>query len=187
MPDPLVFWSSEAIQLTCSYNPFQHTFQHWLHPSGTQITSSSGRFTVQSKPSSTILTVRQTEENDGGTFSCVFQNSQGGSESQSVVGHFRQAVTIAAPPPEYNVTVGNSVTLLCDTQHQNRVQWQNSNRSAISNSSDGRVQIQGTNLFFREAHLEDSGTYYCLASNEVTNNEITSHLVVLGKCKMTDK
>ena len=103
------------------------------------------------------------------------------------MGHFRQAVTIAAPPPEYNVTVGNSATLSCEARHQNRVQWQNSNRNAISSSSDGRVQIQGTYLYFREVRLGDNGTYYCLASNEISNDEITSHLVVLGKYKTTNK
>ena len=131
--------------------------------------------------------MRQTEENDQGMYSCVFRNSQGGSESRSIMGHFRQAVTIAAPPPEYNVTLGNSVTLSCEARHQNRVQWQNANRNAISSSSDGRVQIQGTNLYFREVRLEDNGTYYCLASNEVSNDEITTHLVVLGEYKTTDK
>ena len=136
---------------------------------------------------STILTVRQTEENDRGTYSCVFQNSQGGSESRSVVGQFRRAVTIADPPPEYNVTVGHSVTLPCEARHQNQIQWQNSNRIAISSSSDGRVQVQGTNLYFREVRLEDNGTYYCLASNEISNDEITAHLVVLGEYERTEK
>ena len=142
---------------------------------------------LRSEPGSAVLTIRQAVENDQGTYSCVFQNSQGGSVSQSIVGHFRQGVTIAAPPSEYNVTVGNSATLSCDAQHQNIIQWQNSNRNAISNSPDGRVQIQGTNLFFREVRLGDSGTYYCLARNEVSNAEITSHLVVLGEYKITNK
>ena len=131
--------------------------------------------------------MRQTEENDRGTYSCVFRNSQGGSESRSVVGQFRRAVTIAAPPPEYNVTVGHSVTLSCEARHQNQIQWQNSNRIAISSSSDGRVQVQGTNLYFREVRLEDNGTYYCLASNEISNDEITVHLVVLGEYERTEK
>ena len=131
--------------------------------------------------------MRQTEENDRGTYSCVFRNSQGGSESRSVVGQFRRAVTIAAPPPEYNVTVGHSVTLSCEARHQNQIQWQNSNRIAISSSSDGRVQVQGTNLYFREVRLEDNGTYYCLASNEISNDEIMVHLVVLGEYERTEK
>ena len=187
LPDPLFFLSSDPIQLTCRYNPSQYTFRHWIHPSGTLISSTSERFTLRSQQRSTILTIARAVENDQGTYSCVFRNSQGGSVSQSIVGHFRQAVTIAAPPPEYNVTVGNSATLSCDAQHQNRIQWQNSNRNAISSSSDGRVQIQGTNLFFREVRLGDNGTYYCLASNEVSNDEITSHLVVLGEYKTMDK
>ena len=35
--------------------------------------------------------------------------------------------------------------------------------------------------------MEDNGTYYCLASNEISNDEITAHLVVLGEYERTEK
>jgi len=112
----------------------------------------------------------------------VFQTSQGTSDSRSMVAQFRHHVTISTPDNfVYTVTVGNAVSLLCDAQYQNITQWQDSERIVVSNSSDGRVQIQGTSLFFQRVGLGDNGTYYCVVSNERSVLTLTAHLLVHGE------
>ena len=183
IPSPLIYLATHTFQLSCLFNPSQHTFRHWVHPAGTELSSSSGRFTVRSpSPGTTRLIVMQSEQSDEGTYHCVFQTSQGTSASRSMVAQFRHPVTFSTPDNfVYTVTVGNSVSLLCDAQFQNITQWQNSERVAISSSSDGRVQIQGTSLFYRSVGLGDNGTYYCVVRNERSVLTLVAHLLVHGE------
>jgi len=96
-----------------------------------------------------------------------------------MVAQFRHHVTISTPDNSvYTITVGNAVSLLCDARFQNITQWQDSERIVVSNSSDGRVQIRGTSLFFQRVGLGDNGTYHCVVSNERSVLTLTAHLLV---------
>ena len=82
----------------------------------------------------------------------------------------------------YEAKLCETVVLNCAALHHNSITWRRLTHSQtlreISSSSDGRISVlsESGQLVIRDAEQSDNGTYFCAASNRVSNEEITAYL-----------
>ena len=177
-------------QITCEYSDATYTFRHWDHPDPdvTDITVTTGRFEIL-RPRAGVhrLIISGTSENDAGEYKCVFaRNSNQQLVFTSIVVEYREAIVFNTEDLlSYPRQAGEEATLRCDAENVIDLYWLfdcDGIAVNIEPTADGRIQRDGNNLVFRELLLSDSGTYCCVAVNDLGQMSIQAHLFVFRKC-----
>ena len=89
----------------------------------------------------------------------------------------------------YEARLCETVVLNCTALHHDSIMWHmltlGHTPRLVTNTSDGRISVSSENgqLVIRDAKQSDNGTYFCAASNTVSNEEITAYLNIIGKYK----
>jgi hypothetical protein len=84
----------------------------------------------------------------------------------------------------YEARLCETVVLNCTALHHDSITWirliydQTASYSVVTNSSNGRISVSSQigQLMIHDAKRSDNGTYFCTASNRVSNEEITAYL-----------
>ena len=129
------------------------------------------------------LIIEDSSENDAGEYTSVFTNSAGTEVVQRFTAEYRATVTINTDDGiVYRHFSNASATLDCDAMNYDIIQWQYANSSVVETAPDGRIRLEGTNLFFTKLSLDDSGMYQCVAgTTDVGHETISAHLLVYGE------
>lgn len=165
------------MQITCIYDAAVYRLANWVHPSVGTIAVSYGRFTIISNVNAggTLmyyrLQVANPQPSDAGAYYCVFQTILAGvADSASIT-------LVWKDPPQYQTPTGlvyrqyvqKSVLLECNVTNYLKIQWQRPfNIPVPISSSDSRIQMLGTSLYFSSLLSSDAGTYFCVTVNEIT-------------------
>ncbi|XP_065932028.1 platelet binding protein GspB isoform X4 [Magallana gigas] len=155
-----------------------------------QITSSSSKYSLSGSNNFPQLTILSVGPSDSGTYRCSATNLVGTSSdtaSLTVTGS-RPVVTI--PSSNYNVIVGNSVTLPCTISASpsvTAVSWfftSNSNNQIQITSSSIKYTVSRAgseyNLTVSSAISSDAGVYECRATNAIDTSTDSTRLDVSG-------
>ncbi|XP_052674345.1 hemicentin-1-like isoform X2 [Crassostrea angulata] len=155
-----------------------------------QITSSSSKYSLSGSNNFPQLTIQSVGPSDSGTYRCSATNLVGTSSdtaSLTVTGS-RPVVTI--PSSNYNVIVGNSVTLPCTISASpsvTAVSWfftSNSNNQIQITSSSIKYTVSRAgseyNLTVSSAISSDAGVYECRATNAIDTSIDSTRLDVSG-------
>uniref|UniRef100_A0A914YDV3 Ig-like domain-containing protein n=1 Tax=Panagrolaimus superbus TaxID=310955 RepID=A0A914YDV3_9BILA len=126
------------------------------------------------------LYVKELPQKGTSTFRCTVHNSAGLDEVEFIV-------KVIAPPilnkegiQTLNVTKDEPTVINCDVQvdlSDSEIEWQ---KDGIQLSRDGNAKIDGKNLKFEKAMLNDEGTYKCIAINPAGNATQITKLHVGG-------
>jgi hypothetical protein len=82
----------------------------------------------------------------------------------------------------YEARLCETVVLNCTALHHDSITWRRLTHDQtpreITNSSDGRISVlsETGQLVIHDAKRSDNGTYFCAASNRVSNEDITAYL-----------
>uniref|UniRef100_A0A8W8J7G4 Ig-like domain-containing protein n=1 Tax=Magallana gigas TaxID=29159 RepID=A0A8W8J7G4_MAGGI len=155
-----------------------------------QISSSSSKYSLSGSNNFPQLTILSVGPSDSGTYRCSATNLVGTSSdtaSLTVTGS-RPVVTI--PSSNYNVVVGNSVTLPCTISASpsvTAVSWfftSNSNNQIQITSSSIKYTVSRAgseyNLTVSSAISSDAGVYECRATNAIDTSTDSTRLDVSG-------
>eukprot|EP00105_Crassostrea_gigas_P036163 XP_019920311.1 PREDICTED: hemicentin-1 [Crassostrea gigas] len=155
-----------------------------------QISSSSSKYSLSGTNNFPQLTILSVGPSDSGTYRCSATNLVGTSSdtaSLTVTGS-RPVVTI--PSTNYNVVVGNSVTLPCTISASlsvTAVSWfftSNSNNQIQITSSSIKYTVSRAgseyNLTVSSAISSDAGVYECRATNAIDTSTDSTRLDVSG-------
>ena len=123
---------------------------------------------------------------DAGTYYCIFKTiSASITYSTSIALVWKDYPQYQTPSGlVYRQFVQQSVLLECNVTNYLLFQWQYTNNTpVIGPSSDNRIQVRGTSLYFSSLQLSDAGTYHCVTTNEITPpfGTIQATIVVYGK------
>ena len=87
----------------------------------------------------------------------------------------------------YEARLCETVVLNCTALHHDSIMWRfrlthDQTPRVVNNSNDGRISVlsESGQLVIRNAKQSDNGTYFCSASNAVSNEEITAYLNIIG-------
>ncbi|XP_071620167.1 protein sidekick-2 isoform X2 [Heliangelus exortis] len=127
---------------------------------------------------------------DTGMFQCFARNPAGEVQTTTYLAVTSIAPNITRGPQDSTVIDGMSVILNCETSGAPRpaITWQKGERVLAS----GSVQLprftllESGSLLLSPAHLEDAGTYTCLATNSRGVDEAAADLVVWARTRITD-
>ncbi|XP_010209386.1 PREDICTED: LOW QUALITY PROTEIN: protein sidekick-2, partial [Tinamus guttatus] len=119
---------------------------------------------------------------DTGMFQCFARNAAGEVQATTYLAVTSIAPNITKGPQDSTVIDGMSVVLNCETSGAPRpaIAWQKGERILAS----GSVQLprftllESGSLLVSPAHLDDAGTYSCLATNSRGVDEASADLVV---------
>ncbi|OXB57687.1 hypothetical protein ASZ78_008248 [Callipepla squamata] len=127
---------------------------------------------------------------DTGMFQCFARNAAGEVQTTTYLAVTSIAPNITRGPQDSTVIDGMSVILNCETSGAPRpaITWQKGERILAS----GSVQLprftllESGSLLISPAHLDDAGTYTCLATNSRGVDEASADLVVWARTRITD-
>ncbi|KAM9371192.1 protein sidekick-2 [Phaethornis superciliosus] len=127
---------------------------------------------------------------DTGMFQCFARNPAGEVQTTTYLAVTSIAPNITRGPQDSTVIDGMSVILNCETSGAPRpaITWQKGERVLAS----GSVQLprftllESGSLLLSPAHLDDAGTYTCLATNSRGVDEAAADLVVWARTRITD-
>ncbi|XP_078326840.1 hemicentin-1-like isoform X17 [Crassostrea virginica] len=182
-----------VIPCTVSASPAA-TSVSWTFTSGsgseTTISTSSAKYTVSNSVNFPQLTILSVVPSDSGTYRCSATNVVGtnfDTTSLSVTGS-RPVVTI--PSSNYNVVIGNSITLPCTISASPSVtatSWlftSNSNTQIQITASNVKYTVSSAggfyNLTVNSATSSDAGVYECRATNAIDTSTDSARLDVSG-------
>ena len=85
---------------------------------------------------------------------------------------------VIKPPPSLNATVGKNVKIPCAVKGTPKpvVTWQRENRGLPA----GRTEVHNDGLLIKNARVEDSGKYFCIASS-VSNQKSKTFVQLKGE------
>ena len=183
--DPAVVTARSNVQLSCTFSHDIYVFLHWVHPNPvvSVINVTTERFKLHIFDNKVVLTMCAVRESDGGEYMCVFSNALG-SYAQIVQIHYLHPVSfLSLAGQTFSFFVDTSAQIECLAEHHQTIQWELANGAVIIGSD--RVHSDqlpnGTSLTFENVLLSDTGTYYCIAKNNLTSKRIAYYLQVYGE------
>ncbi|XP_069115359.1 hemicentin-1-like isoform X2 [Argopecten irradians] len=126
--------------------------------------------------SSSNLTINTAAASDQAYYKCVVTNSVGeGSSSQTYLYVTGNIPSVSVSQTSYSIGYGSSVTLNCgvsSTPAANSVFWEHTGSNGVTSTVTIGSGYQGSSLsspslVISSAVLEDQGSYYCKATNNV--------------------
>ena len=86
----------------------------------------------------------------------------------------------------YQAKLCEPVALNCNALYYDSVIWRKGTSDdqqiprEVTNSSDGRITVLSNQLVIHETKLSDNGTYFCIASNRASGNDIEDIVAYLN-------
>ena len=170
------------------YNSY--TFHSWVHPTLGEVTSSRGHLQLTNIREVHIATlnVHSATIEDQGLYVCRATTDSNIILNQTISAMLFEGVEIATESMlTYEARLCETVVLNCTALHHDSIIWSRIHGQIpreIRNSNDRRISVlsESGQLVIRDAKQSDNGTYFCAASNRVSNEEIIAYLnVQFGK------
>ena len=182
-PRPLYVQIGASFLLSCDYNSY--SFHSWVHPTEGEVASSHGRLQLSNLADVHIATLQvyPATIEDEGVYVCQAVTENNIILNQTIITMVFEEVRIATESMlSYEARVCEMVVLNCTALYHDSIIWsRQTSRDLIPreiNSIDGHITVlsETGQLVIREAKLSDNGTYFCAASNTVSNEEIIAYL-----------
>ncbi|XP_063428599.1 hemicentin-1-like isoform X2 [Mytilus trossulus] len=159
---------------------------YWQRNNGggtTQISTNTNKYSG-SIPGTPSLTIFNADQSDVATYTCFASNSVGTGQSTttqlSVIG---TPPTVIVPQPSYSITIGDSITLVCNVTSNlpvTSVQWERNIGGSVTtitsttntNKYSGSTPTTPSLTIFNGAQ-SNSGDYTCFATNSVGTGQST--------------
>uniref|UniRef100_A0A8W8KZ99 Ig-like domain-containing protein n=1 Tax=Magallana gigas TaxID=29159 RepID=A0A8W8KZ99_MAGGI len=155
-----------------------------------QITSSSSKYSLSGSNNFPQLTILSVGPSDSGAYRCSATNLVGTSSDTASLTVTGSRPVVNIPSSNYNVIVGNSVTLPCTISASpsvTAVSWfftSNSNNQIQITSSSIKYTVSRAgseyNLTVSSAISSDAGVYECRATNAIDTSTDSTRLDVSG-------
>ena len=168
------------------YNSY--TFHSWVHPTLGEVTSSRGHIQLTNIREVHIATlnVHSATFEDQGVYICRATNDSNNIIlNQTISAMLFEGVEIVTESMlTYEARMCEIVVLNCTALHHDSIIWRrlihDQTLREIRNSNDGRISVSSESgqLVIRDAKQSDNGTYLCVASNRVSNEEIIAYLSI---------
>eukprot|EP00057_Strongylocentrotus_purpuratus_P009094 XP_011663568.1 PREDICTED: hemicentin-2 [Strongylocentrotus purpuratus] len=173
-PEPITVILGGTATFLCEANGSPASTVDWLNPRDNIITT-GGRLTS----TSTLLTITNTQETDGGYYTCRATNAWGENTASALltVTDPMEQIIFTATPTDQSVVVGGRVTFPCGASGSPTpaIEW----RKEVGDLPTNRIQEPAAGwLRITGIEISDSGFYVCTASNSITTVSTRVHLIV---------
>ncbi|OCT60398.1 hypothetical protein XELAEV_18046417mg [Xenopus laevis] len=127
---------------------------------------------------------------DTGMFQCFARNDAGEVQTSTYLAVTSIAPNITRAPQDSTVIDGTAVVLQCETSGAPRpaITWQKGDRILAS----GSIQLprftllESGSLLINPAHISDSGTYTCTATNSRGADDASADIIVWARTRITN-
>ncbi|XP_063428583.1 hemicentin-1-like isoform X6 [Mytilus trossulus] len=159
---------------------------YWQRNNGggtTQISTNTNKYSG-SIPGTPSLTIFNADQSDVGTYTCFATNSVGtGQSTTTTLSVTGTPPTVIVPQPSYSITIGDSITFVCNVTSNlpvTSVQWERNIGGSVTtitsttntNKYSGSTPTTPSLTIFNGAQ-SDSGDYTCYATNSVGTGQST--------------
>ena len=183
-PRPLFVQIGGSFILSCDYNSY--IFHSWVHPAQGEVTSSHGRLQLYNIREIHIATLQVNDATieDQGVYVCHAITGSNIILNWTITALLFERVQITTESLIfYQARLCETVVLNCTALYHDSVIWSKQTSHdliprEIRKSIDERITVvsETGQLVLHEAKLSDNGTYFCVASNTVSNEEIVAYL-----------
>ncbi|XP_068994405.1 uncharacterized protein [Embiotoca jacksoni] len=177
-PDNITVAVGTEVSMHCAVRGFPVPMVHWFKD-GCLLMNCSASFSLQNNGQ--LLTFRNVTKEDEGLYHCEASNQREMIKSQpALLLPADMDWSFVQQPTNLTVKSGENVTVICRPPYSRpaaQVSWFKNNQ-LLALTAHVTVQPSG-DLFFRSVQVNDSGSYFCRASNIHLQRFLTSRRATL--------